>query len=87
MKKPRPPKVVKFPAAKQRRLDQLLDKNSEGSITAPEKARLEQLVAEAEELMVTNAQRLADFAKAEAVRRKAGAVPVTVWVQPDAAER
>jgi hypothetical protein len=30
MKKPAPPKVQKFPAAKQRRLDKLLDKNSEG---------------------------------------------------------
>ena len=35
-------------------VDQLLDKNSEGTITAKEKQVLEQLVAQAEELMVAN---------------------------------
>ncbi len=43
MKKLAPLKVQKFPAAKQRRLDQLLKKNSEGTITPREKAALEQL--------------------------------------------
>src|SRR5438552_17210601 len=38
VKKVAPPKVQKFPAAKQRRLDKLLDKNSEGTIFAREKA-------------------------------------------------
>lgn len=51
MKKPIPAKVRKFPAAKQRRMDELLDKNSEGTITASERAVLK--------LMVENAKRLA----------------------------
>jgi len=63
MTKPIPPKPRKFPAAKQRRLDQLLDKNSEGTITSQEATALQQLVAEAEELMVANGKRLAEFAK------------------------
>lgn len=61
MRKPVPPRLEKFPAAKQRRLDQLLDKNSEGTITPKEKAKLDQLVAQAEQLMVANARRLAKF--------------------------
>ena len=56
-----PPKLTKFSAAKQRRLDALLDENSEGTITPRGKARLEQLVAEAERLMVANAKKLAAF--------------------------
>jgi hypothetical protein len=87
MKKAVPPKPRKYPAAKQRRLDRLLEKNSEGAITPKEKAALEQLVAEAEELMVANARRLAEFAKGEGGRPPARAVPVTVWVQPQRAER
>jgi len=85
MKKVAPPKVQKFPAAKQRRLDELLDKNSEGTITAKEKLVLEHLVAEAEQLMITNARRLADFSKRQAGHAPAGAVPVTVWVQSQGA--
>ena len=84
MKKRVPPKVQKFPAAKQRRLDQLLEKNSEGSITPKEKATLEQLVAEAEEWMVANGRQLAEFSTEEAARPPAGSVPVTVWVRPQA---
>jgi hypothetical protein len=87
MKKSSPPKAAKFPAGKQRRLDQLLEKNSEGTITPKEKSTLEQLVAEAEEWMVANARRLAEFSQSEATRPPAGAVPVTVWVQPRQAER
>ena len=87
MKKPVPPRLEKFPAAKQRRLDQLLEKNSEGTITPRQRAKLEQLVAEAEQLMVANARRLAEFAQSEGTRAPAGAVPVTVWVQPAHAER
>jgi hypothetical protein len=88
MKKEGPPKVQIFPPAKQRRLDQLLEKNSEGTITPKEKATLEQLVAEAEELMVANAKRVAKFSQAEAmVHPPADAVPVTVWVQAQQAER
>ena len=82
-----PPKVQKFPAVRQRRLDQLLEKNSEGTITRREKAMLEQLVAKAEHLMVANAKRLAAFAHREAVRAPAAAVPVTIWVQPQSAGR
>ncbi|MSQ96457.1 MAG: hypothetical protein EXR98_18145 [Gemmataceae bacterium] len=82
MKKPVPPRVRKFPSVKQRRLDQLLEKNSEGTITASEAATLAHLVAEAEELMVANAKQLAEFAKGEASGPRADAVPVTVWVQP-----
>ena len=85
MKKPSPPTVEKFPAAKQRRLDRLLEKNSEGTITSKEKAQLEQLVVEAEQLMVANARRLAEFSQSSGA--PTSAVPVTVWVQADAAER
>jgi hypothetical protein len=87
MKMRLPPKLEKLPAAKQRRLDELLEKNSEGTITARERVRLEQLVAEAEQLMVANGRRLAKFAEHQAPRGRAGAVPVTVWVQPEYAER
>jgi hypothetical protein len=38
MKKVAPPKVQKFPAAKERRLDKLLDKNSEGTLAPRRKA-------------------------------------------------
>ena len=84
MKKPVPPKVRKFPTAKQRRLDQLLDKNSQGTITASERTTLVQLVADAEQRMVENARRLAEFSKTEPASPPPGAVPVTVWVQPQA---
>jgi hypothetical protein len=88
MKKNAPPKLQKLSAVKQRRLHQLLDKNGEGGISRKEKFILEQLVSEAEEIMVANAKRLAEFTKREAaVRPPAGAVPVTVWVQPEHAER
>jgi 5-methylcytosine-specific restriction endonuclease McrA len=76
-----PPRPQKFPSAKQRRLNQLLEKNSEGIITPKETATLKQLVREAEELMVANARRLAAFSKGDAVHPSRG-VPVTVWIQP-----
>ena len=53
------PETKKFPAAKQRVLDQLLAKNSEGTIAPKERAKLSELVDEAERLMVENARRLA----------------------------
>ena len=81
-----PPRLVKFPAAKQRRLDRLLEKNSEGTITPKEKLKLEQLVAEAEKLMVANARRLAEFARKQKRRPPSDAVPVTIWVQPNSAK-
>ena len=86
MKKPVPPRLNKLSSAKQRRLDELLDKNSEGTITQPEKARLQRLVADAEQLMVVNAKRLAKFAR-KGISVPAGAVPVTLWVKPGESER
>jgi hypothetical protein len=68
-------------------MDELLEKNSEGTITPAEKTRLEQFVAEAEQLMVENTQRLAEFLKEEGTEAPAEAVPVTVWVKPHLAER
>jgi hypothetical protein len=47
---------------------------------------LEELVAEAEKLMVANARRLAEFVRTEGKSPGPGAVPVTVWVQPQRAE-
>lgn len=86
MKKRTPPKRTKFPAAKQKVLDQLLEKNSAGTITPSERIRLEQLVGEAERLMVANAKRLARFAQSESADVPVGAVPVTVWVRPERSE-
>jgi len=86
MKTTVPPKIHKFPAAKQRRLDQLLEKNSEGTITPKEKTALTALVAEAERLMVANARLLAEFSQRETPRSPDGAVPVTVWIQPQRAQ-
>ncbi len=87
MKKALPPKLRKFPTAKQRRLDELLERNSEGTITPRERGRLEELVGEAEELMVANARLLARFADAENQKSPVAAVPVTVWVKPENAGR
>ena len=82
-----PPKAKKFPAAKQLRLDELLEKNSEGTITPAETTRLKSLVAEAEQLMVANAKQLADFSRQETAGTPVGAVPVTVWVKAEHAGR
>ncbi|HUG92546.1 MAG TPA: hypothetical protein VML55_17030 [Planctomycetaceae bacterium] len=68
-------------------MDALLEKNSEGTIAPAEKARLERLVAEAERLMVANAQRLAEFSVSETAEAPRDAVPVTVWVKPEHAGR
>jgi hypothetical protein len=73
---------LKFPAAKQRRMDALLEKNSEGTITTREKAALERLVGEAEQLMVANARQLAELSRSVGSGPQAVAVPVTVWVTP-----
>ncbi|MEK6258119.1 MAG: hypothetical protein AABP62_05815 [Planctomycetota bacterium] len=76
-----PPSIKKLAAAKQRRMDELLERNSEGQITPRERATLERLVAEAEALMVENAKRLSAFSQQpEGV--PANAVPVTVWISP-----
>ncbi|MDX1947617.1 MAG: hypothetical protein SFU86_19620 [Pirellulaceae bacterium] len=84
MKSPTPPKIKKFPPAKQKRMDELLDKNSEGTITPDERTLLEGLVADAEKLMVANAKLLVRFSQQGPVA-PAGAIPVTIWVQPSAA--
>lgn len=83
MVKPLPPSLKRFPAAKQRRLDELLDKNSEGMIAPHEKAELEKLVAEAERIMVANAKRVAHFSQIEESDVPNAAVPVTVWIKPE----
>ena len=87
MEKTLPPKVKTFSATKQRQLDELLEKNSEGTITSTEKSKLKRLVAEAEQLMVENAQRLAQFSQTETAGQPVAAVPVTVWVTPQHSER
>jgi hypothetical protein len=87
MNKRTPPKLRKLAAAKQQRLHELLEKNSEGTITPGEKMRLEKLVAEAEQVMVANAKLLAEFSASEVGEVPAGAVPVTVWVKPEPAGR
>ncbi len=87
MKQRVPPKLRQLSRAKQRRLDELLDKNSEGTITEGEKARLEKLVAEAEQFMAANAKLLAEFSASETAGVPSGATPVTVWVKPEPAGR
>jgi len=67
-------------------MDELLDKNREGVITASERTRLEQLVAEAEQLTVSNAKLLQRFVHRDPTELPSGAVPVTVWVLPQTAE-
>ncbi len=67
MTTPVPPEPEKLTVAKQRRMDELLEKNSEGTITPAEKATLEELVAQTEQLMVANAKRLAEFSEDEGV--------------------
>jgi hypothetical protein len=82
-----PPRIRTLSPAKQRRLDQLLAKNAEGVITLREKRTLEGLVAEAEALMVANAQRLAEFARSQSPQAPITAVPVTVWINPELADK
>ena len=82
-----PPKIKSFAPAKQRQLDALLEKNAQGKITAKERPKLQALVDEAEQLMVANSQRLADFARSEVPQPPPAAVPVTVWVNPQLTER
>lgn len=82
-----PPKIRNLAAAKQRRLDDLLDKKSSGTITPKELARLNALVAEAEQLMVENSERLADFVRSQSPAPPPTSIPVTVWVSPQPAEQ
>jgi hypothetical protein len=57
------PRIKKLPAAKQFRLDELLDKNAEGTIRNKEIAELRSLVVEAEQLIIANSKRAAETAR------------------------
>jgi hypothetical protein len=52
-------RLRRFSAAKQKRLDTLLTKNTEGKLAKGEAAELRALVREAEEMTLTNARILA----------------------------
>lgn len=54
-----PPKLERFPAAKQNRMDELMELNNEGKLTAAQRRELEALVEEAEVLTLANARVLA----------------------------
>ena len=84
MKKDSPLSIERFPAAKQRLMDKLLEKNAQGKISPREKETLKRLVAQAERLMIANGKRLARFARSNVDRGRVPAVPVTVWVTPQA---
>ncbi len=81
-----PPQPKRFSSEKQALLDDLLEQNSEGTISPEDNAVLVELVAEAERLMVENSKRLADFAQSESPAAPASAIPVTVWIKPSSAE-
>jgi hypothetical protein len=81
-----PPKIRKFSPVKQRRLDQLLLKNAEGTISDSDKSKLKALVDEAESVMMANSSELAKFARTQS-KAPTAAVPVTVWVNPGVVER
>jgi len=53
------PRMRRFPASKQRRLDLLMTKNNDGKLTKAEQNELKSLVREAEELTLENARTLA----------------------------
>ena len=82
-----PPRLKKLPTAKQQRMDELLERNREGALTPAETAKLRAIVAEAEQLMVENAKRLAAFHAQETTKAPSGATPVTVWIKPAPAGR
>lgn len=82
-----PPAIRRFPLAKQRRMDELLDKNREGTITERELSVLKRLVAEAESLTIANGKKLAAFAERGGNLRPANSVAVTVWVTPARVEQ
>src|SRR6266849_1438341 len=53
------PRLRRFPAGKQSRLDLLMTKNNDGRLTKAEQRELKSLVREAEELTLENARTLA----------------------------
>ena len=81
-----PAELKTFAPAKQRQLDWLLEKNADGVLSPVERAELETLVAEAEQLMIDNARLLADFARNHTPQPPMPAMPVTVWVTPQQTE-
>ena len=81
-----PPRPTQLAPEKQALLDDLLDQNSEGTISPDDQATLIDLVAEAEQLMVENSRRLARFARSESPAAPTDAMPVTVWIKPSSAE-
>jgi hypothetical protein len=52
-------KLRRLPAARQKRLDELMARNNDGSLTAAERQELRSLVREAEEITLANARVLA----------------------------
>jgi hypothetical protein len=52
-------KIARLSVAKQRRLDELMDQNNDGRLTAAERSELRQLVEEAQRITVDNARILA----------------------------
>lgn len=78
----KPPLAKRFPAAKQRQMDELLTKHANGSISPDEFQVLEKLVADAEELIADNAQRMSEFVASQPEPIPPQAIPVTVWVNP-----
>ena len=81
-----PPQPKQLSPDQQTLMDDLLEQNAEGTISAADKARLVELVDEAEQLMVENSRQLADFAKRDSPAAPANAIPVTVWVKPSSTE-
>jgi len=76
----RGPEVHRFPEERQARMDELLDRNSSGKISAAERVELEALVGEAERLMVENTKRLSQYCRRHTGRQQQRRTPVTVWV-------
>lgn len=68
-------------------MDGLLDRNNRGKISTSEKTELENLVAEAERLMVENTKRLSQYCHRHTAKQEARGTPVTVWVREAAARR
>src|SRR5947209_6173695 len=65
---PSKPRLRRFPANKQKRLDLLMAKNNDGRLTRAEQAELQGLVREAEKLTLENARTLASQRRELATR-------------------
>ena len=62
--------VKPYPPTKQKRLDQLMDRNNNGALTKEERLELSRLVGETQELAVENARRLVRARRRPAAGRK-----------------